>query len=154
MVVLGPVPDEEVDLLVRTQPGRQACANIKDSREQALKELRDGFYDCEAGRSKSKRLHRLGYGWMVPGVDYFVYSFKGPLVPQEHQALQRCLVHTKATRQWIRHGRRLISLCFSRWLSVTAVSWDRAALLTDHFFELGGLCWWWSHIVASSLRSQ
>ena len=82
---LGPVPEEEIDLVVRRQPGRQACANIKESRAQALKELPDGFYVCEAGRSKAKRLHRLGYCWMVPGVDYFVYSYKGPLMPQDHE---------------------------------------------------------------------
>ena len=90
MVVMGHVPDEEVDVPVRKQPGRQACANIKKSREQALKELPDGFYVCEAGRSKSKRLHRLGYCWMVPGVDYFVYSFKGPLMSQEHEYEEVC----------------------------------------------------------------
>ena len=90
MVQLGPVPPEEVDLPSRKLPGRQACASIKESRQQALKELPDGFYVCEAGRSKSKRLHRLGYCWMVPGVDYFVYSFKGPLMPLEHEYEEVC----------------------------------------------------------------
>ena len=40
-----------------------------------MKEFPDGFYVCETGRSKTKRLHRLGYCWMVLGVDYFVHSF-------------------------------------------------------------------------------
>ena len=74
MVQLDPVPEDELDVVVRRQPGRQACANIKESRAQAPKELPDGFYVCEAGSSKAKRLHRLGYCWMVPGVDYFVGS--------------------------------------------------------------------------------
>ena len=90
MVQLGPVPPEEVDLPSRKLPGRQACSSIKESRQQALKELPDGFYVCEAGRSKSKRLHWLGYCWMVPGVDYFVYSFKGPLMPLEHEYEEVC----------------------------------------------------------------
>ena len=55
-----------------------------------MKELPDGFYVCEAGRSKAKRLHRLGYCWMVPGVDYIVYSYKGPLMPQEHEYEEVC----------------------------------------------------------------
>ena len=37
MVQLGPVPEEEIDVVVRRQPGRQAFANIKESRAQALK---------------------------------------------------------------------------------------------------------------------
>ena len=81
---------DEIDVVVRRQPGRQACANIKESRAQALKELPDGFYVCEAGRSKAKRLHRLGYCWMVPGVDYFVYSYKGALMPQGHEYEEVC----------------------------------------------------------------
>ena len=110
MVESGPLQDEEVEVPTRKQPGRQVCANIKESREQALKELPDGFCLYEAGSSKSKRLHRLGHRWMVPGVVYFVYSFKGPLLPQEHEyeevckRLQRSLLHTKITRQWLRHG--------------------------------------------------
>ena len=77
MAQLGPVPYDEIDVVVRRQTGCQACANIKESRAQALKELPDGFYVCQAGRSKAKRLHRLVYCWMVPGVDNFVYSYKG-----------------------------------------------------------------------------
>ena len=115
MVQLGPVQEEEVDVVVRRQPGRLACANIKESQAQALKELPDGFYVCEAGRSKAIRLHKLGYCWMVPRVDYSAYSYKGPLMPREQresvQALQRSLVHTNATRQGLRlgsvHGHRL-----------------------------------------------
>ena len=90
MVQLDPVPEDELDMVVRIQPGRQACANIMESRAQALKELPDGFYVCEAGRSKAKRLHRLGYCWMVPGVDYFVHSYKGPLMPQDHMYEEVC----------------------------------------------------------------
>ena len=36
MLQLEPVPDEEIDVVVRRQPGRQACANIKEPRAQAL----------------------------------------------------------------------------------------------------------------------
>ena len=90
MLQLEPIPDDEIDVVVRRQPGRQACANIKESRAQALKELPDGFYVCEAGRSKAKRLHRLGYCWMVPGVDYFVYSYKGAPTPQGHEYEEVC----------------------------------------------------------------
>ena len=68
MVQLGPVPEEEIHVVVRRQPGRQACANMKESRTQAVKEVPDGFCVCEAGRSTAKRLHRLGICWMVPGV--------------------------------------------------------------------------------------
>ena len=32
MVQLVPVPEEEIDVVVRRQPGRQACANVKESR--------------------------------------------------------------------------------------------------------------------------
>ena len=60
MVDLGAVQEEEVDVPSRKLSGHQACANIKESREQALKELPDGFYVCEDGRYKAKRLHRLG----------------------------------------------------------------------------------------------
>ena len=90
IVQLGPVPEDKVDVVVRKQPGRQACANIKETRAQVVKELPDGFYVCEDGRSKAKRLHRLGYCWMVPRVDYFVYSYKGPLMPQEHEYEEVC----------------------------------------------------------------
>ena len=38
MVQLDPVPEDELDVVLRRQPGRQACANIKESRAQALKE--------------------------------------------------------------------------------------------------------------------
>ena len=90
MAQLGPVPDGEIDVVVRRQPGRQACANIMETRAQVMKELLDGFYVCEAGRSKAKHLHRLGYCWMVPGVDFFVYSFKDQLMPQEHEYEEVC----------------------------------------------------------------
>ena len=105
-VRLGPVQEEEADAVVRRQPGRQACANIKESRAQSLKELPDGFHVCEAGRFKARRSHRLEYCWMVPRVDYLVYSYKGPHMPREReyeevQALQCSVVHTNAARQWI-----------------------------------------------------
>ena len=57
MLQLGPCQEEEVDVVVRKHTKRQACANIKESRAQALNELPHGFYVCEAGRSKAKRLH-------------------------------------------------------------------------------------------------
>ena len=90
MVQLDPVPEDELDVVVRRQPGRQACANIKESRAQALKELPDRFHVSEAGRSKAKRRHWLEYCWMVPGVDYFVYSYKGPLMPPDHEYEEVC----------------------------------------------------------------
>ena len=89
MVQLGPVQEEEIDVVVRKQPGRQVCTNIKESRAHALKELPDGFYICEAGRSKAKCLHRIGI-LLVPGVDYFVYSCKGPLMPQDDEYEEVC----------------------------------------------------------------
>ena len=87
---MGPVQAEEMDLPTRKQPGRLACASIKESRAQALQELPDGFCVCEAGRSKAKRLQRLRYCWMVPGVDYFVYSIKLPPMPPEHEYEEEC----------------------------------------------------------------
>ena len=90
VVQLGPVPGEETDVVVRRQPGRQACGNFKESRAQAL-ELPDGFFVCEAGRSKAKRVHRLGVlldgAW---GGVHFVYSYKGPLMPQDHEYEEVC----------------------------------------------------------------
>ena len=88
MAELDPVQDEEVDVPGWKQAGRQACANIKESWEQALKELPDGFCVCEAGRSKATRLHKLGYCWMVPGVDYFVQSKGGSCL--RNTSMRRC----------------------------------------------------------------
>ena len=50
---LGPVQEEEIDVVVRRQPGRQACAKVKEPRAQELKELPDGFNVCEAVQSKT-----------------------------------------------------------------------------------------------------
>ena len=41
MVQFAPVPEEVIDVVARRLPGRQACANIVESRAQALKELPD-----------------------------------------------------------------------------------------------------------------
>ena len=105
MVQLGPVQEEEIDVVVRRQLGRQACANIKESRAQALKELPDGFYVCEVGRSKAKRLHRLGYCRTKD------HSCLGNTSSRKCASVAAQNVHTNATRQWVRlgsvHGHRL-----------------------------------------------
>ena len=109
-VQLDLVPEDELDVVVRRQPGRQACANIKESRAQALKELPDGFCVCEAGGSKAKRLHRLGVlldgarcGLLCVLVQRTTHG-SGTRVRGSVQALQRSLVHASAARQWLRHG--------------------------------------------------
>ena len=45
---------------------------------------------CTAGRRKIKRLHLLHQCWMVPGVDYFAYSYVGKSMPPQSDFDEVC----------------------------------------------------------------
>ena len=77
------VVDESTAAEPKRAPGRAPCPTIKEQRVQALQELPEGFYVCTAGRRKIKRLHLLHQCWMVPGVDYFAYSYAGKSMPPQ-----------------------------------------------------------------------
>ena len=77
------VVDEPTAAEPKRAPGRAPCPTIKEQRVQALQELPKGFYVCTAGRRKIKRLHLLHQCWMVPGVDYFAYSYVGKSMPPQ-----------------------------------------------------------------------
>ena len=84
-----PIPDDEIDVVVRRQRGRHACANIKESRAQALKELPDGFYVCgEAGPRPNACTGWVIAGWSLEWTA--LYSYKGALMPQEHECEEVC----------------------------------------------------------------
>ena len=84
-------PEEELDVVVRRQPGRQACANIKESRVQAL----EGAFQTGSMSAKlavPRRNDCTGggiVGWCL-GWTSFVYSYKGPLIPQDHEYEEVC----------------------------------------------------------------
>ena len=80
----------------KKQPGRAACATIKEQRAEALEELPRGFYVCIAGRRKIRRLHLLRSCWMVPRVDFFVYAFLGAVMPQPGEYDEICKICSKS----------------------------------------------------------
>ena len=109
MVQLDPVPEDELDVVVRRQPGRQACANqgiSSTSAEGASRRvlcLRSWPFQGETIAQVGVLLDGPWGGLLCVLVQRPAHA-AGSRVRRSVQALQHGLVHASATRQWLRHG--------------------------------------------------
>ena len=80
---------------------RRAAASGDDPREQR-KILRagldPGFYIAVSAKKGRRTLHKLGSCFMVPGIDYFRYSYVGPTQPASSRYDAICKSCTTLTK--------------------------------------------------------